>query len=234
MIYLVIISTIMGMFLSYSRNKLTLLASISGGIIALLVYYGAGITGFCVMAAFFIMAILATAYKKTEKKRSIDDHPVKRNSQQVWANGGIAAAAGAVSFLIGNESLFALIIACVFSSASADTISSEMGMVKGKKFINVLTFQPDKKGLDGVISLEGILWGLAASILIAFIYFLGFGFFSHSFIIILAGTLGHLSDSIMGEVWERKGRLGNDVVNLLNTLIAAVAGCVFYLFFLKI
>ena len=229
--YLILLFTLTGMFFSYTRKKLTLTASISGGIIALLVYYGAGITGFCMMAAFFVMAILATAFKKSEKKRSMDEHPEKRNALQVWANGGIAAVAGLLSILIENETLFALIIACVFSSASADTISSEMGMVKGKKFINILTLQPDRKGLDGVISLEGTFYGLAASILIAFIYFLGFGFLSHFFIIILAGTLGNLSDSILGAALERKRWLGNDAVNLLNTLTAAMAGWIFYLVF---
>ena len=66
--YLILLFTLTGMFFSYTRKKLTLTASISGGIIALLVYYGAGITGFCMMAAFFVMAILATAFKKSEKK----------------------------------------------------------------------------------------------------------------------------------------------------------------------
>jgi uncharacterized protein (TIGR00297 family) len=231
MMYLVLITTLLGMFLSYTRNKLTLPASISGGIIAMLVYFCAGITGFCMMATFFIMAILATAYKKTEKKRAANDHPEKRNVRQVWANGGIAGLAGALSFFIEDKFIFPLMIACVFSSAAADTISSELGLVKGKTFINILTFQPDRKGLDGVISIEGCLWGLAASILIAGIYYLGFGSLSHFFIIILAGTIGNLSDSLMGAVWERKGWIGNDAVNLMNTIIAAMAGWVLYLIF---
>ena len=219
------------MFLSYTRNKLTLAASISGGIIAMLVYFCAGITGFCMMAAFFIMAILATAYKKSEKKKTSTEHPEKRNARQVWANGGLAGLAGAISFFIDNKFIFPLVIACVFSSAAADTISSELGMVKGKKFINILTFQPDQKGLDGVISMEGCLWGLAASMLIGWIYYLGFSSLSNFFIIILAGTIGNLSDSLMGAVWERKGWMGNDAVNLMNTIIAAIAGLILFLFF---
>jgi uncharacterized protein (TIGR00297 family) len=231
MIYLIILLTLTGMYLSYRKNKLTLAGSISGGLIALLVYSASGITGYCIMSCFFIMAIFATAYKKTEKKRAVKDHPEKRNAIQVWANGGLAAVAAALAFFLGYEPLFALVIACIFSSAAADTISSEMGMVKGKRFINILTFQPDKKGLDGVISLEGILWGLAASILIAAIYYLGFRYLSHFFIIICAGTIGNLSDSLMGALWERKGLLGNDAVNLLNTLSAGLSGWILYSFF---
>lgn len=231
MIYFIILLTLTGMFLSYYKNKLTLAGSISGGLISLLVFCAAGITGYGMMACFFMMAIFATAYKKTEKKRAAKDHPEKRNAIQVWANGGLAAVAAVLAFFLDYDSLFPLVIACIFSSAAADTISSEMGMVKGKKFINILTFQPDKKGLDGVISREGILWGIAASILIAGIYYTGFEYISHFFIIICAGTIGNLSDSLMGALWERKGWIGNDAVNLLNTFIAGLTGWILYSFF---
>jgi uncharacterized protein (TIGR00297 family) len=227
-LYIIFILTVTGIFLSYAGNKLTLAGSICGGMIAMLVYFCAGITGYGMMAAFFIMAIVATAYKKSEKKNKTKDHPEKRNARQVLANGGMAATASLLSFYIDHNFLFQIMIACVFSSAAADTVSSEMGMVKGKKFINILSFQRDKKGLDGVISLEGCLWGLMASVLIAGIYYLGFGSLIHSFIIIIGGTIGNLSDSILGATLERKGRIGNDAVNFLNTLIATLTGWILY------
>ena len=232
MLFLVIILTLAGMFLSYYRNKLTVAGSLSGGIIAMLVYAGAGTTGFVMMTAFFILATLATSYKKNEKTKSLSvGHSLKRNASQVWANGGVAAVAGAFALYFGRNPVYPLIIASVFSSAAADTISSELGMVKGKRFFNIISFKPEKKGLDGVISLEGSLWGLAASTFIAGIYFVEFGSATHFAIIILAGTIGNLADSVLGALFERRKLIGNDVVNLFNTIIAAVVSWVFYYFF---
>jgi uncharacterized membrane protein len=46
--------------------------------------------------------------------------------------------------------------------------------------------------------------------------------------IIAAGTAGNLSDSVMGALLERRGVIGNNAVNFLNTLIAALVMLLFY------
>jgi uncharacterized protein (TIGR00297 family) len=212
------------MLVSYAKNKLTFAGSISGGIISILVFYGAGLTGFIMMSAFFIMATWATSYRKKQKKQGALEHQQKRNALQVWANAGIAGLAGALSIFIFNTSIFHVIIGCVFASAAADTISSELGTVTGKKFFNILSLKPDQKGLDGVISMEGTSWGLAASLVIGLIYYAGIGSLPHAIIVIIAGTIGNLTDSVLGALLERKGRLNNDAVNVINTIIAAMAG----------
>jgi uncharacterized membrane protein len=49
---------------------------------------------------------------------------------------------------------------------------------------------------------------------------LGFG--KTFWLIVLTGTIGNLADSILGATYERKGAIGNNAVNFLNTLIAAL------------
>jgi uncharacterized membrane protein len=61
---------------------------------------------------------------------------------------------------------------------------------------------------------------------IALVYVLGTGWNGqHFLVIIVAGTIGNIADSILGLTLENKGLLGNNAVNFLNTVVgAAVAG----------
>ncbi|HEY4197524.1 MAG TPA: DUF92 domain-containing protein [Mucilaginibacter sp.] len=211
--------------ISVKTEKLTLAGALTGGLIALLIFIGAGYAGISMLAAFFVLGTAATIWKKNEKQRfkSTTDH-TKRNSGQVLANGGVAAITGILAWYIPAQAeLLRIMMAASLTSAMADTLSSELGMIYGRRFYNIATFKKDERGLDGVISLEGTLIGLAGSIIIAIIYAIGFGWNNAFFIILIAGTIGNLSDSFLGALLERKKYLNNDSVNFLNTLIAALA-----------
>jgi uncharacterized protein (TIGR00297 family) len=222
---LLIVLLATGMVLSVVFKKLTVIASITGGAVAILIFFGAGFPGVINMAAFFLIATLATAWKRKYKESLgvAERDKGKRNAWQVLANSGAAALFAIISTLYPNEVVYPLMVSAVFASAIADTVSAELGMVYGKHFYNVLTFRPDQRGLDGVISLQGTIAGIIASTVIAIIHSLGYGWSADFIWIIIAGTIGNLSDSILGATVERKGSIGNDLVNFLNTMIAAIA-----------
>jgi uncharacterized protein (TIGR00297 family) len=204
----------------YKVRKLTLEGTLTGGLVAVCIFMGAGLPGILMLAAFFIMATIATSWKKNLKGKS---HPEIRNAAQVLANGGVAALCGLVMWLVPvqGDSLL-ILLAAALSSATADTLSSELGTVYGRRFYKIISFKPDEKGRDGVISLEGTLIGIAGSAVIAFIYIL-FLDWSHGFwIIIISGTAGNLFDSVLGATLERKGYIKNNLVNFLNTAFAAL------------
>jgi uncharacterized membrane protein len=75
----------------------------------------------------------------------------------------------------------------------------------------------------GVVSIEGLLIGTAAAGVIAGVFDTCEGLDARIFlIIILSGTFGNWLDSVLGAIFERKGRLSNNMVNFLNTLAAAL------------
>lgn len=213
------------MLLSVQKGKLTLPAALTAGVVGLLVLAGSGYAGFSMLAAFFVMGVLATAHQRQRKARVAgnEPHTEKRKASQVLANGGVAALLGLIALLDDDHrSLYLLMTAASLSAAAADTLSSELGTVYGSRCFNILTFRRDQRGLDGVVSLEGTLLGLAGSIVIAGIHALFAGPGYGGFIIVLAGTAGNLLDSLLGATLERKGLIGNDPVNLLTTLFAAL------------
>ncbi len=213
------------MALSVIFKKLTLPAALTGGICAVLLTLSAGYTGLILMTVFFLLGTLSTAWQKEKKQRlkAAEADGGRRKAGQVLANAGVAAIAGALALIFPSIIDYCrLMIGACFAAATADTLASELGMVYGRRFLNISTFKADQPGLDGVISLEGTLIGLAGSAIIAAIYAFGFGFNRHFFILLAAGTLGNLTDSVLGAVLERKGVLQNDAVNFLNTLVASV------------
>jgi uncharacterized membrane protein len=60
------------------------------------------------------------------------------------------------------------------------------------------------------------------AILIATVYSIGFGWGIGFCWIVLAGFTGNLVDSVLGAALERKGWIGNNVVNFLNTGVGAL------------
>lgn len=213
---------ILAMILAVKTGKLTVRASLTGGLVALLLLLGAGPGGVVLLGAFFILGVLATRYKKEEKNAGSEE----RTPEQVLANGGVAGFMAALAWLNpGKADHYILMMAASLAAATADTLSSELGMIYGKRTFNILTFKKEARGLDGVISWEGTLIGLLGAGVIALLYGLLYGFGFNCLIIVLAGFIGNIVDSLLGATLERKQWIGNNMVNLGNTLAAAlVAG----------
>jgi len=214
-------------------KKLDVKAAVAAVVIGFLAWLGEGYTGIALLATFLITGTLATSWKMRTKQQGglAEQHRGQRTETQVIANGGIAGILSLVSFLsVQQQPLLLLMVASSLSSATADTLSSELGNVYGKKFYNIMNFKKDIRGLNGVVSFEGTMIGIASSSLIALIYSTQAGFTIHFLWIVIAGTIGNLTDSVLGATLERKHILSNDVVNFLNTLTGAVISLLLYYF----
>ena len=221
-----------GIIWSTRARKLTPAGALTGGLIGLLLFTGTGFTGLAMMTAFFLLGTAATSWKRgVKEQRGIAEESSGRTAGQVVANAGVAALLAGGIVLFPSWALeLRLMVAAGFASAAADTVSSELGNVYGSRYYNILTLKRDERGLNGVVSVEGTLFGVAASTVIALVYATGFGWDKNFLLIILAGTLGNLLDSVLGATLERRHVLNNDLVNFFNTLAAALAaGALYYI-----
>lgn len=209
-------------------RKLTLPATLAALVIGLLLFLAAQEKGILMLLIFFVLSVLATSHKKVFKATVIAKriHPQTRNVQQVFANGGVAALISILTLLDPpHAALYKIMIAASLASALADTLSSELGMVYGRRFYNILSLKRERNGLDGVVSLEGTVIGFVGACIIALIY-AGIGI--QMLFVTIGGVMGNLLDSILGACLERKHRIGNNAVNFLNTLFAALIASIFY------
>ena len=216
------------MFFCYRLRKLTLLGCLAAGVVGLSVYLADHYRGLLLLLVFFVLSVIATSHKKAFKFKL---HPQAgqangRTAAQVFANGGVAAICALLG-VFDEEHLpvYLVMLASSLASALADTLSSELGIVYGRRYYNALTFKKDTNGLDGVISIEGTIIGALGALLVSFSFA---GFSIIAVLIGFAGVIGNFSDSLIGATLERKGFIGNNFVNFLNTLIAAVVGLLGY------
>jgi len=212
------------MFVIVKKKKLTSFAAILAAVMGCVIFSGTGFTGLAMIGLFFLLGTMATSFRINIKDKLgiAEINKGRRTAGQVFANGGVAAIMGILASLFTNqEELFALMMAGALSAATADTFSSELGTLYGKKFYNILSFKKDARGENGVVSLEGTLIGIAGSVMIATVFSIGYEWDYRFCWIITAGTIGNFTDSFLGATLERQQILKNDVVNFVNTLAGA-------------
>jgi uncharacterized protein (TIGR00297 family) len=221
-----------GVLISILKEKLTVKAAFTGAFLSMLIFWGAGFTGLALLTTFFILGSGATAWKLTAKKQAglAESRNGKRNAGQVLANAGVAAILALFAkCCAGTADMVQLMIASAFSAAAADTLSSELGNVYGKRYYHILSFQKMQRGANGAISLQGSIAGIAGSTIIALVYACATGWNAQQFlIIILAGTIGNVADTVLGLTLENRHLLTNNMVNFLNTLAGAITAWILY------
>ena len=225
--YIIIASLVsVGAVIAVRTHRLTVQAGIAGWLIALVMLYAIGHSAIAAMAAFFLLGTLSTSFRIGTKQRLniAERDKGNRTAAQVFANAGVPfIIAGLALADPGHHPLYTLMIAAAFSAATADTMSSELGNLYGSKYYDIISFRRGTRGHNGVISIEGTLIGIAGSAIIAVVYALFHGFTYHVFIIIIAGLIGNLADSIIGATLERRGAIQNNTVNFINTATGALA-----------
>ncbi len=108
------------------------------------------------------------------------------------------------------------------SAALADTLSSEIGMLSSRKPLLITSFEEVEAGTDGGITVLGCVASFIGAGLIALMHYALYSSVFFAGIILFTGMVGGIADSLLGAVFERKGKLSNTGVNFLATAIAVI------------
>lgn len=204
--------------------------ALAGWFAALLLYLGAGPAMFAGLVALFLVTALGTRWGRSRKEQlGTAESRSGRSAAQILANTAMAALAAALA--PGSENSMALLAAAVaaLAEAAADTVSSEYGQAAARPTFLITSGKPIAPGTDGGVSLGGSGGGVLAAALVVATCVAGGAVPVAAFLpLVLAGALGMVVDSFLGAVWERRGRLSNDTVNLLGTFSAAAVAFLWF------
>lgn len=194
--------------------------NLSGALAGSAVAFIMAVRDLCMFLALLVVFAVTLAATRVGHARKLQlrtaEPPGGRTAAQAMANLGIAAFMVAVA-----GKAWPVLALAALAEAAGDTSSSEIGMAFPGKTWMITTFKAVPAGTDGGISLFGTIAALlgAASVAVAAVA-TGLVPPGRITIIILAGFFGTIVDSLLGAVFERRGWLDNDLVNLLSTAAA--------------
>jgi uncharacterized protein (TIGR00297 family) len=207
-------------------RSIDLAGAVSAVVIGTLITAGLGLRGLAVMIAFFVVgtAVTRLGYRIKAQRGIAQEKGGARGWRNAWANGGVPAF---LALLAGfappdDRVLLTAAFAAAVATAAADTCSSEVGKAYGRRTFLITTLAPVPPGTEGAVSAEGTAAGLAGAVVVSAVGALA-GLYGPgtAALIAIAGLLGSLAESVLGTVAERRGWMGNDLLNAVNTAIGA-------------
>ncbi|MEA2559511.1 MAG: hypothetical protein QOH06_1015 [Acidobacteriota bacterium] len=202
----------------------------AGFLVGFLIYFFLDWEGYLLLLAFFVIGSGGTkfGYKTKAAHKIAQEGGGRRGARHALANAGVATACAVFAAVTDHPILFGLAFAGAFATAAADTASSEIGQVIGRRTFLLTTFRPVPRGTEGAVSLEGTLAGVIASLVIAA---LGASVGLYPWIgvlpIVLAAFVGTTFESLVGAALEKRQLLDNEALNFLNTLVGALVAAAF-------
>ncbi|WP_405298199.1 TIGR00297 family protein [Methanobrevibacter sp.] len=217
----VILLFILG-FITYYRKSLDLFGSAVMIIMGIVIIFSAGVNWLLLIVLFLVMSLLATKYSK-KYKRSLGQFEGRRTSKNVISNGVVACFMAAFG---GYYLPFVGGFIGAIATATADTLGSEIGVLDPHPRL-ITTFQSVDPGTNGAVSVLGTVVGIVGAGVIGIVAFL-LGIvpspLSAIAVSIISGFIGCFTDSILGALFENRGMITNEHVNLLATIVGAIVG----------
>jgi uncharacterized protein (TIGR00297 family) len=204
-------------------------------------------TGLTPLVVLFLLTFLSTRAGRRRKARAgLAEGRRGRSAAQVIANLSVAALCvtpwadglsywimrsccpSGLSYVWGGWTMKMLCLAALIE-ATADTVSSEIGQAFGGRPLMVLSLKRVEPGTDGAVTLLGSGAGILAGTVVALVGMWALTLDRVAAEIALAGGVcGLFFDSFLGATLERRGWIGNDLVNFASTMFATIATALMY------
>ncbi len=244
-------TVLLGIVFIAPKKLLTPAGLLHAWFLGVLLWGTLGWQGYVVVMFYFIVgsAVTRIGMKQKEAEGIAEKRSGARGPENVWGSaltGALCALAiglinwGFISIsqsaFPNPQSLLLLGFVASFSTKLSDTCASEVGKAYGKSTFLITTLQPVPRGTEGAVSLEGTLAGMLASAAIAFLAW-GIGLINILGVVwcILAAFIATNIESVIGATLQSKYTwLTNEVVNILNTLIGAIAAMIFALIWISL
>jgi uncharacterized protein (TIGR00297 family) len=225
-----VLNTFLLIFAFISPKKLlTPVGNINGAILGILVWGTLGWRGYLIVVFYFLVGsgLTFVGMEQKEAEGIAEERSGMRGAGNVWSS-ALAASLCAIATLFCPESikgLFVLGYVASFCTKLSDTTASEVGKAYGKTTYLITNLKSVPRGTEGAVSLEGTIAGTLASVVLAAIAWV-IGLISPIGIIwcVIAAFVATTIESLIGATLEsRFNWLTNDLVNLINTIIGAIA-----------
>ena len=212
--------------LAFALGMVSWGGALGGFVVGTIIYYCLGPQGFAILALFVVGGSLLTrlGYGRKRHAGTAEAGGGRRGARNALANAGVATLCALLAALTHLD-LFAAAFVASLGAAFADTAESEVGQLYARAPRLISTMRRVPSGTDGAVSLRGTLAGLAAAALTAAVGLaLGLVGPASTLVVALAGFLGTVVDSLGGALAPR---LGNELTNVVCTLVAAALALAF-------
>jgi uncharacterized protein (TIGR00297 family) len=210
----------------YFARTVTVSGAASGALLGIAILLTAGWAGWLLLLATFVMAVVTSRLGLRRKSLLgiAEARGGRRGAANAFANIGVAAAAAVLSALSYARGPALLAFVTALAAGGSDTAASEIGKAWGRRTHLISTLRPVAPGTSGGVTLEGTAAGFFGALALGALgVALGLVPARMLMPVVFGATIGSLTESAMGATLEGPGIVNNDVLNFLNTAIAAVA-----------
>ena len=208
--------------IAWMRGSLTLTGAIVGTVLGVVIFVATGWEGWALLFLAFAVAVVGSRLGRARKlARGIaEPDGDRRGAGNAIANCLVGTIGAAWSVLTFDMEGGLVVFVTALVAGASDTVASEFGKAFGgtTRVFPSLAIAPP--GTPGAISTVGTIAGIVAAFLMAVIadHLLGTRFHPA---VVIGATAGSFAESALATQFESRGILNNDVLNFLNTLVAA-------------
>jgi uncharacterized protein (TIGR00297 family) len=208
----------------YGARTVSRSGAIGGAAVGALIYLGGGAAAWALLLVTFILASASSRLGLKRKMRLgiAEERGGRRGAANAVANCGVAVIAAVAAVATPHTGVAILALTAALIAGGSDTVASEVGKSWGRATFLITTFSRVTPGTSGAMSLEGTAAGLLAALaMAAFAASLGLVRGALILAVVVAATAGALVESVLGATLEGPGILNNDMLNFINTAVAA-------------